>query len=402
MSKQSDSANMTVMRYVQTVLIPDRKANGGIAPATECSLRNAVRRLYKSEGREVKCREVNEAMLSRLDDWHRRHGYKPDSRRVKVAAVRTIVRHFDPNSRQVQRQQDPLLMWVYQTQYEQLKIRTRRESTKRLYRISLERFEEFLGRRARLSDLNDATVSAFASWRLDQKLSKKTVNRDLANLLAIWRWLRGRHHKVKTLPNVELEVIPVRVPKALLRPEIANVVAAIEAETHPVGDIPGNVFWKAVFFLIWDTAERIGAVMRLTWENVDLAQGWVRFTADDRKGGAEDNVLPIAQDTIAALHGLQRVSHGNEQVFPWPHHITSIYSRLGKIMERAGLPNDRWHKFHVFRKSVASHYEAAGGNATALLKHFGRKVTERYIDPRIARTPSAADLLFRPSTDASA
>jgi len=133
--------------------------------------------------------------------------------------------------------------------------------------------------------------------------------------------------------------------------------------------------------------------MGLTWDRVDMRKGWVRFVAEDRKGAREDNVLPIADYTIAALKSIRR-SEG--LVFRWPYSATYIYNRLGKIMVRAGLPDSRLYKFHVFRKSVASHYEAAGGNATELLGHTSRKVTRSYLDPRIVKPVSAVDLLFRP------
>jgi integrase len=150
---------------------------------------------------------------------------------------------------------------------------------------------------------------------------------------------------------------------------------------------------------IWDTAEQIGAVRALTWQHADLDGGWVRFIAEGRKGATSDNVLPLAADTIAALQDLPRAS---DCVFEWPYHPSYIFRRLGRIMRRAGLPNDRMHKFHVLRKSVASYYEAAGGNATELLKHSERKVTRGYLDPRIVKVAPAIDLVFRPNAAASA
>ena len=74
------------------------------------------------------------------------------------------------------------------------------------------------------------------------------------------------------------------------------------------------------------------------------------------------------------------------------------FRRLGEIMERAGLPNSRLYKFHSIRKSVASYYEAAGGNATELLGHSSRRITKAYIDPRICCKPSPVGVLFRPGT----
>lgn len=280
------------------------------------------------------------------------------------------------------------LDWLYRERYEPLALRSRRPNTKRLYRATLKCFNVFLGRPATLADLTDATVNAFAAHRLASGLSKSSVNKDLFNLLALWRWLHKKH-LVETWPDVALENPPARVPVALTREELATVKAAIQREEMP----PGSAFWLALFFVIWDTAERINAVLALTWDRVDLAAGWVRYDAEHRKGARADNALPIAGETIAALKQIRR---REGPVFRWPYSPTYIYRRLGRIMQRAGLPDNRLYKFHALRKSVASHYEAAGGNATELLGHSSRKITRAYLDPRIVRTTAAIDLLFRP------
>lgn len=76
----------------------------------------------------------------------------------------------------------------------------------------------------------------------------------------------------------------------------------------------------------------------------------------------------------------------------------TIYNRYRKILEEAGLPTDRNHKFHCLRRSVASYFEAVGGDATKLLGHSTRRVTEKsYLDPTITETKHASDLLFRPN-----
>jgi integrase len=286
----------------------------------------------------------------------------------------------------------PTLDSLYADFFEPLALRSRRPNTKRLYRTTLRYFSLYLGRPAIATDLNDATVSRFAASRLADGLAKRSVNKDLFNLLAIWRWLHKKGY-VKTWPDVSLETPPVRVPIALTREELARVTAAIKLEKANVGFIAGPQFWLALFLVIWNTGERIGAVMALTWEQVDLTNGWIRFIAEDRKGAAADNALPIADYTIAALKEIKKT---DGIVFRWPYSPTYIYRRVAKIMLRAGLPDNRNYKFHVIRKSVASHYEAAGGNATELLGHTSRKVTRAYLDPRIVKAVSAIDLLFRP------
>lgn len=72
-----------------------------------------------------------------------------------------------------------------------------------------------------------------------------------------------------------------------------------------------------------------------------------------------------------------------------------IWRKIGEVLERAGLPTDSKSKFHRIRRTVASYYEAAGGNATELLGHSSRKITEKYLDRRIVARPQAIDRLWR-------
>jgi hypothetical protein len=39
--------------------------------------------------------------------------------------------------------------------------------------------------------------------------------------------------------------------------------------------------------------------------------------------------------------------------------------------------------------------EAAGANATAMLRHSKREITESYLDPKIVKRQQPADVLFR-------
>jgi hypothetical protein len=45
------------------------------------------------------------------------------------------------------------------------------------------------------------------------------------------------------------------------------------------------------------------------------------------------------------------------------------------------------------RRSVASYFKQAGGDATELLDHSARSVTQAYLDPRIVTQVQAMDLL---------
>ena len=116
--------------------------------------------------------------------------------------------------------------------------------------------------------------------------------------------------------------------------------------------------------------------------------------AEVRKGRRRDRLYKLSHETVDALMQLPKTSH-DDKIFVWPFSYTYLWHRYNQVLEMAGLPTDRKSKFHRMRKSVASHAEAAGSDATGLLDHSGRNVTTAYLDPRVAVRPQAVDCLFR-------
>lgn len=291
-----------------------------------------------------------------------------------------------------------LLTAFYSQVYEPNALRSRRPNTKRLYRTTLHKFTEFIGRVATLDDLNDETINGFAAWRTKQKLSKHSVNKDLFNLLALWRWAHKKGY-VENYPDVEMEKAPKRTPVAWTQAEISKLFSTCNGLSGSISGVPAATWWLTLLSVCWDTAERISAVMSLKWSDVDIADRWVRFDAEYRKGGRADNLRRIAKDTSARLNSMKKYQDNYDPeslVFNWPYSKTSIYTKLEGILKKAGLPHDAKSKFHRIRKTAASFYEKAGGNATELLGHTKRETTAAYLDPRIVERPEAVDLLFRP------
>ena len=262
--------------------------------------------------------------------------------------------------------------------------------TLRLHELGVEQFSRTLGRPARVDDFTDRNLARHASRRLADGRSRATIAPEQSKLLALWRYACRRGY-CREWPTIGPIKIPDRVPLAWMRDEIAKLFAACETMA-PVGGVPGPDWWEAILSVMWDSGERITATLGIEWWGVDLERLTILVPAEVRKGQTTDRLYPIASDTAARLALLPR----DRSPFHWPYCEATLYNRYEKLLERAGLPTDRRSKFHRVRRSTASHYEAAGGNATELLGHTSRKVTRLYLDPRIVRTPSAVDLLFRP------
>lgn len=281
----------------------------------------------------------------------------------------------------------------FEQQYLPLRLRSRSRNTIRLYRHTFRTFDKFLARPAVLADLNDATVSRLLTWCREQGLSPRSANKLRDQLLAIWRFA-CRKGTLSVWPDVEPEPEPVRIPQAWTPQQLDALFAEIRKCEGWIGKLKASLWWHALHLVLFDTAERIGAVRQLTWDNVDLATGWVRFPAETRKGGRHDRAYRIDQETIEALKLIQLPWRAD--VFTWPYDAAYLYVRYRRLLVRAGLPADRMSKFHRMRRTTASMFEAAGGNASELLGHSSRAVTRKYLDPRLIQAPQAIDKLPRP------
>jgi integrase len=253
-------------------------------------------------------------------------------------------------------------------------------------------FDRFLGRQATTDDFDDDVMARFVVWRR-QTVSAGTVNRDLGSLLALWRWAH-RTGQVARWPQVELEKVPNRTPIAWTQDEFNLLLSTAKQSRGFVGCVQASDWWTALLLTLFDTGERINAVLLLSWSAVQLDSGWVRFPAEARKGQREDSLAKIHEDTCQAITKLR--GKCRERVFDWPYTRNYIWKLYGDLLTQAGLPNDRSRKFHCVRKTTASYVEAAGGNATNALRHSSRKTTLAYLDPRIVQPAQATDFLWRP------
>lgn len=107
-------------------------------------------------------------------------------------------------------------------QYRLRNLRAASPNTIKLWKIALKHLDRFLGRSATIDDLNDETILAFAEWRASN-VSAPTVNRDLASILALWRWAHKKG-RLSRWPDVPLYPEPNRVPQAWTREEFSSLV----------------------------------------------------------------------------------------------------------------------------------------------------------------------------------
>lgn len=280
--------------------------------------------------------------------------------------------------------------------YRPRKLRATTKKNARLYSVSLNQFARFLNHTPLITDLTDETLEDFCFWVVESGRSPYTANCYRSKLIALWNFLAKKRFIEQFPTNTKLAE-PHRIPRAWTVGQLSTLFRACDQQTGKIANAPAALWWQALHAMIWDTGERISATLALEWDDLAWDTGDLISRAENRKGGKADKAFRLHPDTLVVLAELRKFVRG-PKILEINFTIFTVWNRYRKLLAEAGLPSDRHHKFHCMRRSVASYFEAAGGDATKLLGHSSRRVTERsYLDPLIVEQRHACDMLFRPA-----
>ena len=129
---------------------------------------------------------------------------------------------------------------------------------------------------------------------------------------------------------------------------------------------------------------RKGEILSLTWDNVDLHQGFINLEAEDTKDN-EPRRVPISVILHKILSKLPREIN-NHHVFLYNRKpISDIRAALKRGCEQAGIPYGRFSKgvfiYHDLRHTFNTHMRKAGVPESVLMEitgHSTREMFDRY------------------------
>lgn len=268
---------------------------------------------------------------------------------------------------------------------------------------TLDRWSEQLGHEPTVDDLTDLSVSSFVRWRAATRrhgrtVSPATVRKDLAHVVALANHAARKRATRSDGGVVEfldlprnLVRVPTRPPRGYTVDEVSAIIRAGKRSKGFVGPVPAAWMWMTLPWTAWLTGERIGALLRLRWGEVDLEMCRLTFLGATRK----DRVTTIHRDITPALRDFLRpqVRKASDLVWPWLDHRVenSIQNGIIRVCKAAGV---QCRGFHGFRKSSCSYVAAAGGDATEHAAHRSSSTTKRhYLDVGIVGQKSALDFL---------
>jgi integrase len=273
------------------------------------------------------------------------------------------------------------------------------EWIKRL-RSSVRRYSAFLGKDPLLDELNEADLCRYLT-ALRRSQGAVTVNHERQLHLTLWsnaydQGLCERPPRLKLVRRVPEEVDP---PEAWTAEECSQLFSVAAEWPGWVDEVPAGRWWLSLLLSVYWTSCRIGAL--LTTPTAAYTTG-----GSSNSGGIlvrkqknhRPQWFPLPLSCCAAIDATRPT--GREKLWHWPQHPRTMWQRMREIVEAAGLPCPRTGRqlFHRLRRTTLSLCAAVDpAIAQRQAGHADYATTLRhYIDPRLSRGRSAADVLPEP------
>lgn len=159
---------------------------------------------------------------------------------------------------------------------------------------------------ATVAELTRARVAEWRRRRLEAGASNKTVNNQLAVLLAALA-CAVELELIATNPLVGLRSLPVgprhqrRRPRALAEWEIAKLLAALaDMDENPPPEQCPRVPQELLVRVLLETGARWGELTLATWADIDTAGATLALRAENTKTDSE-RAIPLRRETCEAL-----------------------------------------------------------------------------------------------------
>lgn len=224
------------------------------------------------------------------------------------------------------------------------------------------------------------------------KLSAKSINNCLTILRRMLVIARKRG-LIEMVPDVDWLKVPPQEFDFLDFEEAKRLLGKVDEE------------WRTMVLVALRTGMRMGELIALRWQDVDLVAGKITVRQNAVKGkigtpkSGKEREIPLSNETVAALKSYRHLkgplvfctSEGRMLKY------TELRHPLWRACRKAGLRAIQWH---TCRHSFASHLVMRGVPLKAvqeLLGHSTIQMTMRYAHLAPEVTRDAVNLLDKPS-----
>lgn len=201
---------------------------------------------------------------------------------------------------------------------------------------------------------------AYSRARMDSGISQGAVHTELGHLRSAMTWAE-KNRLIDAAPHIERPPKPTPKERFLNKDEIALLIDNADAPHIALA-----------IHLLFATAGRVGAVLDLTWDRVDMVRGVINLRMDDartRKGRA---IVPINRGLMAALQTAKDAAL-SDHVIEWGgDRVASIRKGFEGAVRRAKLKEVT---LHTIRHSAAVAMVSNGIPITQVAQYLGHSNT---------------------------
>ena len=201
---------------------------------------------------------------------------------------------------------------------------------------------------------------AYSKARMAAGISQGSVHTELGHLRSAMTFAE-RSRIIEAAPYIERPSKPTPKERYLTKDEVQKLIDHAEAPHIALA-----------IHLLFATAGRVGAVLDLTWERVDMERGIINLRLDDsrtRKGRA---IVPINRGLMAALQTAKDAALSDFVVEWGGKQVASIRKGFEGAVRRADLKSVT---LHTIRHSSAVAMVSAGIPITQVAQYLGHSNT---------------------------
>lgn len=244
-------------------------------------------------------------------------------------------------------------------------------------RLTIDRYERWLGRAGTVLDLEDDSCNRWLQSMQDSGLSRTTVRGQRANLLTLWRWACEECGHDVWPRRVRKIRAPVPIPEAWSECQMRSLLteAAKQHGRFKRSRVRRADYWRALILVAWDSALRLGDLLRLRFDQVG-DDGCV--VLQQSKTGWPI-VCRLRPETVAAVQVIRLPPR--DRVFGDGLSRGHLFREFRLIVKAAGLVGGTKR----IRRGAATAVERLmPGSAQRQLGHRTPGLAARhYIDPRL-------------------
>lgn len=271
----------------------------------------------------------------------------------------------------------------FRDQFERDVLTTKSAGARTEYAIAFNHFERLV-KPAKLMAIKTSTIDHYKALRVAEgskrrpgkKVAAATVNKELRHLKAAlrkackWEYM-ARPPEVEMLREPEREVVYATAENFTALYE----AAATLKRPKGLGYLPRD-WWRALLAFAYLTGWRVGEILDLRREQVDLEARIAQLKAEQTKGR---RAVRIDLHPVIIAH-LREIQSFAPVWFPWPHHMRTLWSDFSRLKKAAGVNFDG--AFHRLRFGFATmnRHQFDERQLQHLMRHKSAQTTRRYIN----------------------